>query len=175
LTTFVLCLVDVFSTDSRHTYGYKLCISSRRLALLFVRGRLHTRASQEKRKDASYIYIYIYIYITRSFNFTFSSIDDVLALTNSRLGDFVDRIYPIGIEIKDIIVTDRSVSHLDLHLKAEKLNNNATSKRRSLLTQYSLWQLIDEPIYITEYSSSTLNLLIVNDHRNIVFSEVAAH
>ena len=161
----------MFSTDSRHTYGYKLCISSRRLVLLFVRGRLHTRASQEKRKDASYIYIYI----TRSFNFTFCSINDVLALTNSRLGDFVDRIYPIGIEIKDIIVTDRSVSHLDLHLKAEKLNNNATSKRRSLLTQYSLWQLIDEPIYITEYSSSTLNLLIVNDHRNIVFSEVAAH
>jgi hypothetical protein len=31
LTTFLFCLVDVFSTDSRHTNGYKLCFSSRRL------------------------------------------------------------------------------------------------------------------------------------------------
>ena len=30
-----------FSTDSRHTYGYKLCSSSRRFVLLFVWGRLH--------------------------------------------------------------------------------------------------------------------------------------
>jgi hypothetical protein len=34
--------------------------------------------------------------------------------------------------------------------------------------------LIDEPTYITEHSSSTLDLLIVNDHSNIVFSEVGA-
>ena len=42
-----------FSTDSLHTYGYKLCSSSRRLVPLFVRGRFHTRASHEKRKQAS--------------------------------------------------------------------------------------------------------------------------
>jgi hypothetical protein len=36
------------------------------------------------------------------------------------------------------------------------------------------YQLIDEPTYITEHSSSTLDLLIVNDHRNFVFSEVGA-
>ena len=42
-----------FSTDSRHTYGYKLCSSSRRLVPLFVWGRVHTGASQEKRKEAS--------------------------------------------------------------------------------------------------------------------------
>jgi hypothetical protein len=57
-----------------------------------------------------------------------------------------------------------------------QLNNNTctNNKTRSLLTQYSLYQLIDEPTYITEHSSSTLDLLIVNDHRNIVFSEVGA-
>jgi hypothetical protein len=55
-----------------------------------------------------------------------------------------------------------------------QLNNNTNNKIRSLLTQYSLYQLIDEPTYITEHSSSTLDLLIVNDHRNIVFSEVGA-
>ena len=42
-----------FSTDSPHTYGYKLCSSSRRLVPLFVWDRLHTGASQEKRKEAN--------------------------------------------------------------------------------------------------------------------------
>jgi hypothetical protein len=32
------------------TYGYKLCFSSRRPVPLFVRGRFHTGASQEKTK-----------------------------------------------------------------------------------------------------------------------------
>jgi hypothetical protein len=34
-------------------------------------------------------------------HFTFRYIDDVLSLNNSRFGDFVDRIYPIELEIKD--------------------------------------------------------------------------
>jgi hypothetical protein len=44
-----------FSTESRHTYGYKLCSSSRRLVPLIVWGRLHTGASQEKHKETSSI------------------------------------------------------------------------------------------------------------------------
>jgi hypothetical protein len=36
--------------------------------------------------------------LARSFNFTFSYIDDVLSLNNSRLGDFVDCFYHIKIE-----------------------------------------------------------------------------
>ena len=40
--------------------------------------------------------------LVRSFNFTFRYIDDVLSLNNSRFGDFVDRIYPIELEIKQI-------------------------------------------------------------------------
>jgi hypothetical protein len=39
--------------------------------------------------------------LARSFNFTFRYIYDVLSLKNSRFGDFVDRIYPIELEIKD--------------------------------------------------------------------------
>jgi hypothetical protein len=46
----------------------------------------------------------------------FRYIDDVLSLNNSRFGDFVDRIYPIELEIKNTIDTDRSASYLDLHL-----------------------------------------------------------
>ena len=33
------------SKDSRHTYGYKLCSSSRRIVLLFLCSRLHTGVS----------------------------------------------------------------------------------------------------------------------------------
>jgi hypothetical protein len=75
-------------TESRQTYGYQLCISSHRLVPLFVRCILHTGASPEKRKEASYIYIYIYK--TRSF--------DVLSLTNSRFGDLLIAPIPLGLK-----------------------------------------------------------------------------
>ena len=55
--------------------------------------------------------------LARSFNFTFFYIDDVLSLNNSRFGDFVDRIYPIKLEIKDTTYTNRSASYFDLHLE----------------------------------------------------------
>ena len=57
--------------------------------------------------------------LARSFNFTFRYIDYVLSLNNSRFGDFVDRIYPIELEIKDTTDTDRSASYLDLHLEID--------------------------------------------------------
>jgi hypothetical protein len=55
--------------------------------------------------------------LARSFNFTFRYIDAVLSLNNSRIGDFVDRIYPIELEIEDTTNTDRSASYLDIHLE----------------------------------------------------------
>ena len=54
-----------------------------------------------------------------SFNFTFHYIHDVLSLNDSRFCDFVDRIYPIEIKIKDTTDTDRSTSYLDLHLEID--------------------------------------------------------
>jgi hypothetical protein len=60
--------------------------------------------SQEKRKKAS-------------LNLKFRYIDDVFSLNNSRLGDRVDRIYAIELEIKNTTDTDRSDSYLDLHLE----------------------------------------------------------
>ena len=57
--------------------------------------------------------------LTRSFNFTFRYIDDVLSLNNSRFGDFVDRIYPIELEIKNTTDTDRSALYLDLRLEID--------------------------------------------------------
>ena len=43
--------------------------------------------------------------LARSFHFTF---DDVFSLNNSKLGDLVDQIYQIELEIKDITDTARS-------------------------------------------------------------------
>ena len=57
--------------------------------------------------------------LARSFNFTFRYIDDVLLLNNYRLGDFVHRIYPIELEIKDTTDTDRSASYLDIHFEID--------------------------------------------------------
>jgi len=49
----------------------------------------------------------------------FRYIDDVLSLNNSRSGDFVDRIQPTELEIKDTTDTDMSTSYLDLHLEID--------------------------------------------------------
>ena len=42
-----------------------------------------------------------------------------LSLNNSRLGDFIDRIYPIELEIKDTTDTDTSVSYIGIHLEID--------------------------------------------------------
>jgi hypothetical protein len=57
--------------------------------------------------------------LARSFHLTFRYIDDVLSLNNSRFGDFVDRIYPIELEIKDTTDTDRSDSYFDIPLEID--------------------------------------------------------
>jgi len=58
-----------------------------------------------------------------SFNSTFLYIDDVLSLNNCKFSDFVDRIYPIELEIKDTTDTTRSallyILYLDLHIKID--------------------------------------------------------
>jgi hypothetical protein len=43
----------------------------------------------------------------------------ILSLNNSMLGDFVDRIYLIELEINDTTDADRSASDLDLHLEID--------------------------------------------------------
>ena len=57
--------------------------------------------------------------LARSFNFTSRYIDDVLSQNNSRFGDFVDRIYPIELQIKDTTDTDKSASYIDLHFEID--------------------------------------------------------
>ena len=42
-----------------------------------------------------------------------------MSKNNSMFGDFVDRIYPIELEIKDTTDTKRSALYLDLHLEID--------------------------------------------------------
>jgi hypothetical protein len=51
--------------------------------------------------------------LVRSFNFTFRYIDDVFSLNNCRLSDFVNRSYPIELEIKDTTDTAMFASYFD--------------------------------------------------------------
>ena len=57
--------------------------------------------------------------LARSFNFTFLKIDYVLSLNNSMFGDYIDRICPIALEIKDTAVTTKSVSYINLKLEVD--------------------------------------------------------
>ena len=73
--------------------------------------------------------------LARTFNFTFRYIDDVFSLSNSRFGGFVDRIYPIDLEIKDITDTDIAAAYLDLHLEIDserRLRTKIYDKRDDL-------------------------------------------
>jgi hypothetical protein len=54
---------------------------------------------------------------------------------NSRFGDFVDRISPVELEIKDTTDTDRSASYLDIHLEIDsedRLRTKLYDKRDDL-------------------------------------------
>ena len=62
------------------------------------------------------------------------------SLNNSRFGDFVDRIYPIELEIKDSTVTDRSASYLDLHLEIDSEGRLRTKfKTKEMISIFPLW------------------------------------
>jgi hypothetical protein len=49
---------------------------------------------------------------------------------------------------------------------------NITTKTDNLLAQFSFHQLITEPSYVTEHSSSLLDLVLVNNPHSILYSEV---
>ena len=70
--------------------------------------------------------------IAPSFNFTYSYIDDILSLNNSKFSDYLDFIYPSELEIKDTTESMKSTSYLDCLLKIDnsgKLSTKLYDKR----------------------------------------------
>jgi hypothetical protein len=79
----------------------------------------------------------------------FRYIDDVLSLNNSRFDDFVDRIYPIELEIEDTTDTDRSSSYLDLPLEiADASLLAATLYQGNPDRNHKLWNIVSSERYI---------------------------
>ena len=109
LTTYLLSLVDVlFNRKSGIPMGTNCAHILAELFLYSYERDFIQGLSKKNEKK-----------LARSYNFTFSYIYDILSLNNSRLGDFVDRIYPIAFEIKDTTDTKRSALYLDLHLEID--------------------------------------------------------
>ena len=55
-----------------------------------------------------------------------------------------------------------------------QLNSNMNDKIGSLMTQFSLHQLITEPAYVTEHNSSLLDLILVSNPLSVLFTHVGA-
>ena len=108
LTTYLFSLVDVsFNIQSAYLWVQTVLLFSPTCSFIRMRETSYWDFSRKTKR------------LARSFNFTFRYIDDVLSLNNSRLGDFVDRIYLIELEIKDTTDIDRSAWYLDLHLEID--------------------------------------------------------
>ena len=88
--------------------------------------------------------------LARSFNFMFRYIYEILSLNNSMFGDFVDHIYPIELEIKDITDTDTCASYLDLHLEIDsdgRLRTKHYDKREDFNCPFICSYILATPAY----------------------------
>ena len=51
-------------------------------------------------------------------------------------------------------------------------NNNLPNRMQNLILSYDLYQITDEPTHFTDNSSSPIDLAIVNNPSNVLFSNV---
>jgi hypothetical protein len=111
-------------TNDWHSNGYELCFLLADLFLHayesdFLQGHL-------KNKDRK---------LAKTFNSGFRYIDDVLSLNNSRFGDYLHRIYPNELEVKDTTDIQKSASYLDIHLE---MDNGGRTIKNKLYTNFCL-------------------------------------
>jgi endonuclease/exonuclease/phosphatase family metal-dependent hydrolase len=55
-----------------------------------------------------------------------------------------------------------------------QLSSNINDTIGSLMTQFSLHQLITKPAYVTEYNSSLLDFILVSNPLSVLFTHVGA-
>ena len=65
--------------------------------------------------------------LAHTFNYSYRYIDNVLSLSNSLFGDYLHRIYPNELEVKDTTDTQKSAYHLDLIIE---IDNEARLKTK---------------------------------------------
>jgi len=84
--------------------------------------------------------------LAQTFNSSFHYIDDVLSLNNSRFGDYLHRIYPNELKVKDNSNTQKCAFYFDLHIEIDnggRLKTKLYDKRSQL------------PLHEKQYSSIT--------------------
>ena len=67
--------------------------------------------------------------------------DDVRLLNNSKFGDYVDRIFPIELEIMDITGTDRTASYFDIHIEIDNEGLQRTKLYDKEMISISIFKL----------------------------------
>ena len=78
--------------------------------------------------------------LAQTFNssFCYILVDDVLSLNNSRVSDYIHRIYPNELEIKDTTDTQKSASYLDFYIEIDnggRLKTNSSTNAMPSLFQ----------------------------------------
>jgi hypothetical protein len=93
--------------------------------------------------------------LAHTFNYSYRYIDNVLSLNNSRFGDYLHRIYPNEIEVKNTTYTQKSTSYLDIHLEINnggrlktKLYDNAMTSLFQQLTSSSSVAIFQHPHHL---------------------------
>ena len=76
--------------------------------------------------------------LAKSFNFTFRYIDDVLSLNNKKFTDYIHRIYPPELEIKDTTDSSTSAAYLDLFLQGNQQGHLLTKSILSVMVSIFL-------------------------------------
>jgi len=103
LRTYLLCSMDVFFNRLSAYIWVQIVLlflpTCSFIRMIQISHRGFSRKNEKK--------------LTRFFNFTFCYIDDVLSLNNYIFGNFVDCIFPIVVEIKDVTDTDASASYFE--------------------------------------------------------------
>jgi hypothetical protein len=84
-----------------------------------------------------------YIKLTQTFNSSCHYIDAVLPRNNFRFGDYLHRIYPNELEIKDITDAQKYASYPDFHLEINNWGILKIKTRKNAIT--SLFQLSTSP------------------------------
>ena len=108
--------------DNRHSNGYALCPSSRRLLSVFIRSGIHTVFALNGKETVSW----------SRFNLTYEYIDAVLSINNPECENYLGQMYPAELEFKNTTESITSASCLDLLLsigRDDKLHTSIYDKR----------------------------------------------
>jgi hypothetical protein len=113
--------------------------------------------------------------LARSFNFTFHYIYDVLSLNNYRFGDFVDRIYPMEVEIKDTTDTYRyPYVYADCLLKntSPKDNKYVVNQKLEHVDDISFRELIGRmrDLFLYSYDAEFIQGLLKKNEKKLARS-----